>query len=164
MAHCHARGVVHRDLKPENVVVSADGLTVKVVDFGSASTVQAQHALVGTVPFMAPEVMSAQVRHFDAARADVWSLGVLLLEMICGVDCIPKTLRWQKPCIPGPRLAADVGHFVADWARVRRMMERRTLFSLESSPGLEDLLRHALRLNVTQRLTAAAVEGSAWLA
>jgi Tol biopolymer transport system component len=91
----HAAGVVHRDLKPENVMLRPDGL-VKVVDFGlakltdagagSASTTQllahtVAGAIVGTVMYMSPE----QARGLPVdARTDVWSLGVMLFEMLEG--------------------------------------------------------------------------------
>ena len=81
----HRLGVVHRDLKPENVMASVGG-TYKVVDFGVAhladrSTLAERGALIGTVPYMAPE----QVRGEGVdARTDVYSLGVMLFEMLTG--------------------------------------------------------------------------------
>ncbi len=81
----HRLGVVHRDLKPENVMATAGG-QYKVVDFGVAqladrSTLAERGALVGTIPYMAPE----QVRGEDVdARTDVYGLGVMLFEMLAG--------------------------------------------------------------------------------
>jgi serine/threonine protein kinase len=92
----HNAGIVHRDLKPENVMLRPDGI-VKVLDFGLAKTLptlaaSAQHStvsvrtvpgtIVGTFGYMPPE----QVRGLPVdQRADVWSLGVVLHEMITGV-------------------------------------------------------------------------------
>ena len=91
----HAAGVVHRDLKPENVMLRRDGLA-KVVDFGLAKLapmrVNATNATVtvlntdaatvlGTVSYMSPE--QARGQEVDA-RTDIWSLGVMLYEMITG--------------------------------------------------------------------------------
>ena len=91
----HAAGVVHRDLKPENVMLRPDGF-VKVVDFGLAKLAPAQVAVtdgtvtvvntevgtvVGTVTYMSPE--QARGQEIDA-RTDIWSLGVMLYEMIAG--------------------------------------------------------------------------------
>jgi tetratricopeptide (TPR) repeat protein/TolB-like protein len=95
LEHAHGRGIIHRDLKGSNVVVTPEG-RVKVLDFGlakrmlqdepdgptmsGASLTQAGQ-LVGTLHYMAPEVLRGQP---GDARSDVWSLGVLLSEMASG--------------------------------------------------------------------------------
>ncbi len=92
----HALGIIHRDLKPENVLLRPDGLA-KVVDFGLAKLaletdsagggtthLQAKTdpgSAVGTIAYMSPE--QARAQEVDA-RTDIWSLGVLLYEMVAG--------------------------------------------------------------------------------
>ncbi len=94
IAEAHALGVVHRDVKPSNVFL-ADGAAgsapvVKVIDFGIAaaesagagSKITAMGTVIGSPAYMSPEQMMAS-GDVDA-RADVWSMGVLLYELLAG--------------------------------------------------------------------------------
>lgn len=95
LAEAHALGIVHRDIKPENLFVTQrpDGSPiVKVIDFGvskitrtnldSESSLTATQALLGTPSYMAPEQLMA-AKNVDA-RADIWSVGVVLYELLAG--------------------------------------------------------------------------------
>ncbi|MBQ4200279.1 MAG: protein kinase [Kiritimatiellae bacterium] len=84
----HGRGIVHRDIKPDNIMFDADG-TPKLTDLGVAKFDNANQSMVtttgmviGTPAYMAPEQMLNS--HNIDGRADIYALGVVLYEMLCG--------------------------------------------------------------------------------
>jgi serine/threonine-protein kinase len=85
LAKAHREGITHRDIKPANVIITGEN-QLKIVDFGLAmlagqTGVTKQGVTVGTSPFMSPEqAKSETVDH----RTDVWSLGVVLYQMLTG--------------------------------------------------------------------------------
>ncbi|HLO41359.1 MAG TPA: serine/threonine-protein kinase, partial [Phycisphaerales bacterium] len=97
--HAHAKGLIHRDLKPSNILVTrVDGKPfAKVIDFGIAKVLGASSIadpkltlpsqIVGTPLYMAPEQASQETLDIDA-RADVYSLGAILYELLAGVPPI----------------------------------------------------------------------------
>lgn len=148
--HAHQKGIIHRDLKPSNVMVTViDGQSVpKVIDFGLAKAVEQDLQLtdetmqtefgkvVGTVQYMSPE--QAELKGPDAedidTRTDIYSLGVMLYELLTGSTPVDKDTLGQKallkvlqiireedPPRPSSRLSSsshDVNAAVSDLRRL----------------------------------------------
>jgi serine/threonine protein kinase/sugar lactone lactonase YvrE len=124
LAAAHAKGVVHRDIKPENIMVLKEDYSlrrenyVKVLDFGIAKLMEAgsldgeaatmplintnQGVVLGTVSYMSPEQARATVVD---ARTDIWSLGVVLYEMLAGkIPFLGETAEDARAAILRDRL------------------------------------------------------------
>ena len=148
--HAHQKGIIHRDIKPSNVLVAMqDGQAVpKIIDFGVAKAMNqrlTEHTLVtafaqmvGTPMYMSPEQAKMSPLEVDT-RTDVYSLGVLLYELLTGATPFEKTrlkeaafdelrriIREEEPPRPSSRLstmAADTASTIAE----RRRTEPRKL-------------------------------------
>jgi serine/threonine protein kinase/Flp pilus assembly protein TadD len=142
--HAHQKGIIHRDIKPSNILVSLqdDQAVPKIIDFGVAKAVSKpltestliteESQLLGTPEYMSPEQADMATEDIDI-RSDIYSLGVLLYEMLTGVlpfdsdtlrtggiENIRQIIRETDPKTPSTRLAR-LGDKASEIAQNRRM-------------------------------------------
>lgn len=138
LAHAHARGILHRDLKPANVLLTDDGRPM-LLDFNLAEDTKTRTdaeraAIGGTLPYMAPEQMRAfrdKTGMLDA-RCDLYSLGVILFELLTGRHPFP-----MRRGFTGPVLVELLGDRERGAPSVR--MHNRTV-----SPAVEAIVQKCL--------------------
>ena len=147
--HAHQKGIVHRDLKPANILVTMiDGKPVpKVIDFGVAKATAGKltdesmstqfGAVVGTLEYMSPEQAGFSGVDVDT-RADIYSLGVILYELLTGLRPIDarrlkaaaltemiRIIREEEPLKPSTRLSTDDS--LASMAALRQIDPRKLM-------------------------------------
>jgi serine/threonine protein kinase len=165
----HQAGIIHRDIKPENVMIRADGL-VKVLDFGlakltaggqsdpeAATQIHAETQpgmIMGTVAYMSPEQARGQAVD---RRTDIWSLGVVLYEMLTGAqpfrgetpsDTLANILHREPETLPIHILPAELAEVLG------RMLAKNLDARYQTiSEAATDLKRLQRRLELQAELT-----------
>ncbi|KAI5077774.1 hypothetical protein GOP47_0007598 [Adiantum capillus-veneris] len=145
--NCHSRGVMHRDLKPENFLLlnKEEESPLKVIDFGLAAFFKPGDILkdfVGSAYYIAPEVL----RHEYGPEADIWSAGVILYILLCGV---PPFWADTEQGIFDAILAGSFDLTSEPWPSI--------------SSSAKDLVKKMLKQDPKERLTLLEVQSHPWV-
>ena len=168
VGHAHKKGIIHRDIKPSNVLVteSDEKPIPKVIDFGLAKALDRKlddvswstqmHSFVGTLPYMSPEQTDPELQNIDI-RSDIYSLGVLLYELLTGSRPIQinqssyKTLqetiaaiREEDPDLPSRRVK-EIGD--SDDSICRQLSTHPHRLSQQLSGDLDSITSKAMQKN-----------------
>ena len=175
--HAHQKGIIHRDLKPSNILVTMrdDRPAVKVIDFGVAKALHqrltektvytAYGQMVGTPMYMSPE--QAQMNEFDVdTRSDVYSLGVLLYELLTGatpfgkdvlkksgIEELRRIIREDDPPRPSHRVSTLAVDDLATASDCRRIDPRKLSQTLTGE--LDWIVMRALEKDRNRRYESA---------
>lgn len=157
--YCHRMGIYHRDLKPENILCLQGGAKVVLADFGLATGEKSSSDFgCGSTFYMGPECQGGithRLANYNTAANDVWSLGVILVNLICGRN------PWKQACpaddtfreyLRNPEFLKEILPISEE---VNTILKRVFTFRAEARCSITELRK---MLHGVDRLTATAAE------
>merc|ERR1712183_283230 len=138
LVSCHQKGVVHRDIKDENILIDLNTFKIKLIDFGSGTFLEDRvyHEFQGTRVYSPPEWIN--YRLYRPEGLTVWSLGILLYDMVCGdvpFECDAQISRAKLTWFPQLKLSEEVKSLITGCLTVHPE-ERLDLAMVAAHPWL----------------------------
>lgn len=149
LVYLHNEGIIHRDIKPENLLIDSKG-RIRLCDFGMSirSNIERPCSVLGTLEYMAPEVISKGEGEVFSSAVDVWAIGVLTYECLTG-----------KTPFKGPSERAVIKNITdveydrkhVDELDARDFIDKCLKRDPTKRPSVRDLLRHPFLCQETRR-------------
>jgi serine/threonine protein kinase len=153
LKYCHAKHIIHRDIKPENLLLGKNG-EIKLADFGWSIHAPSSRrtTMCGTLDYLPPEIVTHQPHD---EKADIWSLGILLFEFLCGYAPFEATTH----ALTYERITA-VDLVFPHWVRedARDLITKILVRTPAERISLKDIKRHPWFLRVLKQSTSTTAE------
>lgn len=150
LGYLHSRKIIHRDIKPENVLLDSDG-NIKLADFGWSNyedKMQKRETYCGTLDYLAPEMADSSHQH--DYRVDIWSVGVLVYELLAGFAPFSPTKPGAQP--------QDV-----EKETKLNIINSRLNFPKDFPALAKDLIKKILMINPDERYSIEQIMGHPWM-
>lgn len=150
LAYLHGRNIIHRDIKPENILLDSDG-NIKLADFGWSNyedKMKKRETYCGTLDYLAPEMADSSHQH--DYRVDIWSVGVLIYELLAGFAPF-------SPNKPGPE-KLDI-----EKETKMNILSSRMNFPKDFPPLAKDLIKKILVVNPDDRYSIDQIMAHPWM-
>ena len=157
--YIHNNGIIHRDLKPENILFEDKTFrNIKIIDFGISTHIHNNIKCVGTLPYIAPELLERSTME-STAHVDIWAMGCILYEMVTGhvvykgkKDIVKEKMLHRKKFVYPMHLSVEVVNLIDLLCRYEPS-ERITITNILKHPWvLRDKIKDGKVIDRTKEL------------